>query len=155
MPDPASRPELFDGVLSRRLLAYAVDLVCIGIVWLLLWVVFAVLLVLSFGLLWPVLVFAPYALHGALIADLAPGHSIIEALQREGLDRIYVTDWRSASSEMRFLSIDHYLADLNVASILSWARPARIDLGHVPKMADWFKRCAERPAARAARDLQR
>jgi len=25
----------------------------------------------------------------------------------------------------------------------------------VPKMADWFKRCAERPAARAARDLQR
>ena len=47
------------------------------------------------------------------------------------------------------------VADLNVASILSWARPARIDLGHVPKMADWFKRCAERPAARAARDLQR
>jgi poly(3-hydroxyalkanoate) synthetase len=63
----------------------------------------------------PVLVCAPYALHGALIADLAPGHSIIEALQREGLDRLYVTDWRSASPEMRFLSIDHYLADLNVA----------------------------------------
>ena len=34
-------------------------------------------------------------------------------------------------------------------------RPARIDLSAVPKMADWFKRCAERPAARAARDLQR
>jgi glutathione S-transferase len=41
------------------------------------------------------------------------------------------------------------------SSILSWARPARIDLTGVPKMADWFKRCAERPAARAARDLQR
>lgn len=47
------------------------------------------------------------------------------------------------------------VADLNVASILSWARPARIDLAGVPKLADWFKRCADRPAARAARDLQR
>jgi poly(3-hydroxyalkanoate) synthetase len=63
----------------------------------------------------PVLICAPYALHGALIADFAPGHSLVEALQRGGLDRLYVTDWRSASSEMRFFSIDHYLADLNVA----------------------------------------
>src|SRR5215475_5576136 len=63
----------------------------------------------------PALICAPYALHGALIADLAPGHSLIEALGRGGLDRLYLTDWRSASPEMRFLSIDHYLADLNVA----------------------------------------
>jgi glutathione S-transferase len=28
-------------------------------------------------------------------------------------------------------------------------------LSHVPKTADWLKRCAERPAARAARELQR
>ncbi|MBV9861602.1 MAG: glutathione S-transferase family protein [Alphaproteobacteria bacterium] len=47
------------------------------------------------------------------------------------------------------------VADLNLAGILSWARPARIDLSGVPHMADWFKRCADRPAARAARDLQR
>jgi glutathione S-transferase len=47
------------------------------------------------------------------------------------------------------------VADLNLAGILSWARPARIDLSGVPKMADWFKRCADRPAARAARELQR
>jgi glutathione S-transferase len=53
------------------------------------------------------------------------------------------------------LGEDFTVADLNVASILSWARPARIDLSRVPKMADWFTRCAERPAARAARDLQR
>jgi len=63
----------------------------------------------------PVLVCAPYALHGALIADFAPGHSIVEALQREGLDRVYVTDWRSAHPEMRYLAIDDYLSDLNVA----------------------------------------
>lgn len=63
----------------------------------------------------PVVVCAPYALHGALIADLAPGHSVVEALHRGALNRLYVTDWRSASADMRYLSIDHYLADLNVA----------------------------------------
>jgi len=63
----------------------------------------------------PVLVCAPYALHGALIADFAPGHSIVEALQRGGLDRVYVTDWRTARPEMRYLAIDDYLSDLNVA----------------------------------------
>ncbi len=47
------------------------------------------------------------------------------------------------------------VADLNVASILSWARPARIDFAPFPRAADWLKRCADRPAARAARELQR
>jgi glutathione S-transferase len=47
------------------------------------------------------------------------------------------------------------VADLNVASILAWARPARIDMSPFPKVADWLKNCAERPAARAARQLQR
>ena len=61
-----------------------------------------------------------------------------------------------AVSKTAYLLGDSFtVADLNVASILSWARPARIDLAAVPKMADWFKRCADRPAARAARDLQR
>ena len=63
----------------------------------------------------PALICAPYAQHGALIADLAPSHSIVEALQRGGLDRLYLADWRSASSDMRFVSIDNQLADLNVA----------------------------------------
>ena len=63
----------------------------------------------------PVLVCAPYALHGALIADFAPGHSLVEALQRDGVSRIYVPDWCSAAPDMRYLSIDNYLAELNVA----------------------------------------
>ena len=63
----------------------------------------------------PVVVCAPYALHGALIADFAPGHSLVEALQKDGVNRIYVPDWRSATPDMRYLSIDNYLADLNVA----------------------------------------
>ena len=63
----------------------------------------------------PVVVCAPYALHGALLVDFAPGHSLIEALQKDGVNRIYVPDWRSATPDMRYLSIDNYLADLNVA----------------------------------------
>jgi glutathione S-transferase len=47
------------------------------------------------------------------------------------------------------------VADLNVASILAWARPAQIDMSAVPKVAEWLKNCAERPAARAARQMQR
>ncbi|MGY4236630.1 poly(3-hydroxyalkanoate) synthetase [Bradyrhizobium sp. USDA 4449] len=63
----------------------------------------------------PVLVCAPYALHRALIADFAPGHSVVQSLQQGGIDRVYLTDWRSASPDMRYLSIDSYLSDLNIA----------------------------------------
>jgi poly(3-hydroxyalkanoate) synthetase len=63
----------------------------------------------------PALVCAPYALHRALIADFAPGHSVVQSLRQGGIDRVYLTDWRSATPEMRYLSIDSYLSDLNVA----------------------------------------
>src|SRR5215472_2866342 len=36
------------------------------------------------------------------------------------------------------------VADLNVASILAWARPAQIDMTPFPKTAEWLKNCAER-----------
>jgi poly(3-hydroxyalkanoate) synthetase len=61
------------------------------------------------------LICAPFALHFATIADFAVDHSVVEVLHGGGIGRIYVTDWRSAGPDMRFLSIDNYLADLNVA----------------------------------------
>ena len=61
------------------------------------------------------LVCAPYTLHGATIVDFAPGHSLVAALRAAGLARLYVTDWRSATPQMRDFTIDHCLADLNVA----------------------------------------
>jgi poly(3-hydroxyalkanoate) synthetase len=60
------------------------------------------------------LICAPYALHRATIADFAPGHSVVETLCRNGLSRVFVTDWRSATPETRYFTIDNYLADLNV-----------------------------------------
>lgn len=62
----------------------------------------------------PVLLCAPFALHGATVADFAPGHSLVRALRDSGLDRLFVTEWRSATPDMRFLGIDDYLAALNV-----------------------------------------
>jgi len=62
----------------------------------------------------PTLLCAPYALHGAAITDLAAGHSLVAALRGAGLTRLFVTDWRSATPEMRNRGIDDYLADLNV-----------------------------------------
>jgi glutathione S-transferase len=46
-------------------------------------------------------------------------------------------------------------ADLNVASILAWARQARVNLAEFPKAEAWLKACHDRPAAQAARQLQR
>ena len=62
----------------------------------------------------PTLLCPPLALHGAAIADLAAGHSLVAALRGAGIGRLFMIDWRSASAEMRFLGIDEYLADLNV-----------------------------------------
>ena len=62
----------------------------------------------------PTLLCTPLALHGATLADLAAGHSLVAALRGAGIGRLFMTDWRSASADMRFLGIDEYLADLNV-----------------------------------------
>jgi len=71
MPDPALYPALFDGVLWRRLLAYCVDLVCIGALLAAAVVPFLTLTVLSLGLLAPVLWFLfgliPLAYHTLLV----------------------------------------------------------------------------------------
>src|SRR5262249_47537820 len=38
------------------------------------------------------------------------------------------------------------VADLNVASVVSWAPLAKIDLSATPRVADWLRRCTSRPA---------
>ena len=62
----------------------------------------------------PALLCTPLALHGAAVADLTQGHSLVAALRSAGLRRLFAADWRSATPTMRFRSIDDYLADLNV-----------------------------------------
>jgi poly(3-hydroxybutyrate) depolymerase len=76
----------------------------------------------------PTVVCAPFALHGATIADFAPGHSLVAALRAAGRGRLFVTDWRSAGPQARFNSIDTYLAELNVAVDALGGKPDLIGL---------------------------
>jgi len=57
---------------------------------------------------------APYAGHSAVIADYHKGQSLVETLRDNGLERILVTDWKSATPEMKDYDIDNYLAEINV-----------------------------------------
>jgi glutathione S-transferase len=92
--------------------------------------------------------------HRAILPEDQRDAALADDSERQLGRPLMVLDSVVASSP--YLLGEHFtVADLNVASIMSWARPARIDLTRVPKMADWFKRCAERPAAREARALQR
>ncbi len=72
IPDPAAFPELYEGVLWRRVLAYMLDLLFIAVIMVGVWVGFAVLWLLSFGVLGPVLWFlfglVPLAYHTLLLS---------------------------------------------------------------------------------------
>jgi len=43
------------------------------------------------------------------------------------------------------------VADLNLASICSWAKPIKYDFGPFPNAAAWLDRCLARPAFKAAK----
>lgn len=62
----------------------------------------------------PTIVDAPYAGHTAIIADYHKGQSLIETLLANGLGRLFLTDWKSATEDMKDFEIDQYLAELNV-----------------------------------------
>lgn len=63
----------------------------------------------------PLVVVTPFALHDAQLADLAPGHSLVGALRRNGCARLYLIEWKSATPATRLDTIDSQLAALNVA----------------------------------------
>ncbi len=63
----------------------------------------------------PVLVVAPYAGHTAVIADYHKNQSLMQTLLANGIGHAALTDWKSATEDMKDLEIDNYLADLVVA----------------------------------------
>jgi poly(3-hydroxyalkanoate) synthetase len=63
----------------------------------------------------PTLVDPPYAGHTAMIADYYAGQSLVETLLANGIDHVALTDWKSATDDMKDLEIDNYLAELIVA----------------------------------------
>lgn len=63
----------------------------------------------------PTLIDAPHAGHTAMIADYHPGQSLVETLLANGIGHVALTDWKSATEDMKDLEIDNYLADIVVA----------------------------------------
>jgi poly(3-hydroxybutyrate) depolymerase len=62
-----------------------------------------------------VLIDPPYAGHSSSIADYAEGQSLVATLRAAGHHRIFVMDWKGATSAMKDYDIDKYLAEMNVA----------------------------------------
>jgi poly(3-hydroxyalkanoate) synthetase len=63
----------------------------------------------------PTLVDAPHAGHTAMIADYQKGQSLVQTLLDNGVGHVVLTDWKSATDDMKDLDIDNYLADMVVA----------------------------------------
>ena len=49
-----------------------------------------------------------------MIADFDKGQSLMETLLANGVTRVFLTDWKSATKDMKDLEIDQYLAELSV-----------------------------------------
>jgi poly(3-hydroxyalkanoate) synthetase len=63
----------------------------------------------------PTLVNAPYAGHTAMIADYHKGQSLVETLMANGIGHVALTDWKSASEDMKDFEIDNYLEEMLAA----------------------------------------
>ena len=63
----------------------------------------------------PTLVDAPHAGHTAMIADYRDGQSLVQTLLANGIGHVALTDWKSATDDMKDLEIDNYLAEIVVA----------------------------------------
>jgi len=63
----------------------------------------------------PTLIDAPHAGHTAMIADYHKGQSLVETLLASGIGHIALTDWKSATVDMKDFEIDDYLAEVVVA----------------------------------------
>src|SRR5271166_5096629 len=63
----------------------------------------------------PALVDAPHAGHTAVIADYHKGQSLVETLLANGIGHVALTDWKSATPDMKDFEIDNYLAEMIIA----------------------------------------
>ena len=63
----------------------------------------------------PTLIDAPHAGHTAMIADYHKDQSLVQSLLDNGIGHVALTDWKTATDDMKDLEIDNYLADMVVA----------------------------------------
>jgi uncharacterized RDD family membrane protein YckC len=102
--DPLDSPALYKGVLWRRVAAYVIDMLLIALFAVVAWLVFVVLIAISFGTLGPLLIPA-VPLIPSLYAALTIGAGRMSATPGMWLFRLRVVDWtgRSAGYAQGFL----------------------------------------------------
>jgi len=111
--DPAANPELFEGVLARRVIAFIIDFIIIAIP-----VVLAAMFIFAFGIVTLGLGFALYW--------LLPGASVVWAICYFG---VTLGSARSATIGMRIMDLE----------MRTWyGAPAYFVLGVVHAVAFWF-----------------
>jgi uncharacterized RDD family membrane protein YckC len=111
--DPAANPELFEGVLARRVVAFGIDFIIIAVP-----VVLAAMFIFAFGIVTLGLGFALYW--------LLPGASVVWAIVYFGLT---LGGARSATIGMRIMDLE----------MRTWyGAPAYFILGAVHAIAFWF-----------------
>lgn len=77
--------------------------------------------------------------------------NVHKASRSEGLLKKPLRVLDAALAERDYLAGDHFtVADLNVAAVLSWMKPARVGLKPYPQLAAWLDRCLARPARKQA-----
>lgn len=59
------------------------------------------------------LIVPPFAGHTSIIADFHKGQSLVETLLENRINRVCVTEWKSATDAMKNYDIDMYLRELN------------------------------------------
>ncbi|HMB77984.1 MAG TPA: RDD family protein [Kiloniellaceae bacterium] len=81
--DVLQAPELFDGIMVRRVVAYVLDGIAVGLLWILAWLILAALTTITFGLTSPLMVILfllPLIYHSLSIAYLGatPGMCLLD-----------------------------------------------------------------------------
>jgi poly(3-hydroxybutyrate) depolymerase len=59
-----------------------------------------------------VLISAPYAGHTSILADFHRWQSLVENLLENGIKRVCITEWKSATEELKNYDIGMYLREL-------------------------------------------
>jgi glutathione S-transferase len=87
--------------------------------------------------------------HRILLPEAERNEDVAKAAAERLMAPLHVLD-AALQGRAYLLGSEFSVTDLNVASVLSWARFLRVDLTSQPRAADWLGRCLARPPVRKA-----
>jgi glutathione S-transferase len=92
--------------------------------------------------------------HRALLVEFARDPSYAE--RNELLLKKPLQILNDALREKKYLiSNDFTVADINVASVVTWGKAARLEFSQYPEVSHWLEDCLSRPAYKRVREMMR